>query len=84
MFDTAFHTTVPEPAARYAIDPKIADRHRIRRYGFHGTSHAYVSRETARLLGKEPSEVNVIVLHLGNGASRRRSSGAGAWRPPWG
>ncbi|MFJ3807809.1 acetate kinase [Streptomyces sp. NPDC090073] len=69
VFDTAFHTTMPESAARYAIDPKIADRHRIRRYGFHGTSHAYVSRETARLLGKEPSEVNVIVLHLGNGAS---------------
>lgn len=69
VFDTAFHTTMPEAAARYAIDPKIADRHRIRRYGFHGTSHAYVSRETARLLGKEPSEVNVIVLHLGNGAS---------------
>ncbi|MEU0332473.1 acetate kinase [Streptomyces sp. NPDC006193] len=69
VFDTAFHTTMPEAAARYAIDPKIADRHRIRRYGFHGTSHAYVSRETARLLGKEPSEVNVVVLHLGNGAS---------------
>ncbi|WP_077796677.1 acetate kinase [Streptomyces sp. JHA26] len=69
VFDTAFHTTIPESAARYAIDPKIADRHRIRRYGFHGTSHAYVSRETARLLGRAPSEVNVIVLHLGNGAS---------------
>ncbi|GAA2244982.1 acetate kinase [Streptomyces ruber] len=69
VFDTAFHTTMPESAARYAIDPRIADRHRIRRYGFHGTSHAYVSRETARLLGKDPSEVNVIVLHLGNGAS---------------
>ncbi|GHE09836.1 acetate kinase [Streptomyces alanosinicus] len=69
VFDTAFHTTMPESAARYAIDPKTADRHRIRRYGFHGTSHAYVSRETARLLGKDPSEVNVIVLHLGNGAS---------------
>ncbi|MFI2201773.1 acetate kinase [Streptomyces sp. NPDC020192] len=69
VFDTAFHTTMPESAARYAIDPKIADRHRIRRYGFHGTSHAYVSREAARLLGKDPSEVNVIVLHLGNGAS---------------
>ncbi|WP_330337749.1 acetate kinase [Streptomyces sp. NBC_00557] len=69
VFDTAFHTTMPEPAARYAIDPKIADRYRIRRYGFHGTSHAYVSRRTARLLGKDPSEVNVIVLHLGNGAS---------------
>ncbi|MER7189967.1 acetate kinase [Streptomyces flaveolus] len=69
VFDTAFHTTMPESAARYAIDPKIADRYRIRRYGFHGTSHAYVSRETARLLGKDPSEVNIIVLHLGNGAS---------------
>ncbi|MFG2792969.1 acetate kinase [Streptomyces sp. NPDC048419] len=69
VFDTAFHTTMPESAARYAVDPKVADRYRIRRYGFHGTSHAYVSRETARLLGKDPSEVNVIVLHLGNGAS---------------
>ncbi|MFJ3661505.1 acetate kinase [Streptomyces sp. NPDC090119] len=69
VFDTAFHTSMPESSARYAIDPKLADRYRIRRYGFHGTSHAYVSRETARLLGKAPEEVNVIVLHLGNGAS---------------
>ncbi|MFF3689050.1 acetate kinase [Streptomyces sp. NPDC002187] len=69
VFDTAFHTTMPEHAARYAIDVATADAHRIRRYGFHGTSHAYVSRRTAALLGKDPSEVNVIVLHLGNGAS---------------
>ncbi|MEU3511389.1 acetate kinase [Streptomyces longwoodensis] len=69
VFDTAFHTTMPESAARYAIDPRIADRHRIRRYGFHGTSHAYVSRATAELLGRAPEDVNVIVLHLGNGAS---------------
>lgn len=69
VFDTAFHTTMPESAARYAIDPKVADRYRVRRYGFHGTSHAYVSRATAELLGKAPQEVNVIVLHLGNGAS---------------
>ncbi|MBD0710696.1 MULTISPECIES: acetate kinase [unclassified Streptomyces] len=69
VFDTAFHSTMPEAAARYAIDVETADAHRIRRYGFHGTSHAYVSREAARLLGKEPSEVNMIVLHLGNGAS---------------
>ncbi|MFJ8492021.1 acetate kinase [Streptomyces sp. NPDC094038] len=69
VFDTAFHTTMPESAARYAIDPNLADRYRIRRYGFHGTSHAYVSRATARLLGKTPEDVNVIVLHLGNGAS---------------
>ncbi|MFJ6837697.1 acetate kinase [Streptomyces sp. NPDC091209] len=69
IFDTAFHTTMPESAARYAIDVATADEHRIRRYGFHGTSHAYVSRATAELLGKAPEEVNVIVLHLGNGAS---------------
>jgi acetate kinase len=69
VFDTAFHTTMPESAARYAIDVKTADEHRVRRYGFHGTSHAYVSRATAELLGKDPSETNVIVLHLGNGAS---------------
>lgn len=69
VFDTAFHTTMPESAARYAIDVETADRFRIRRYGFHGTSHAYVSRATASLLGKAPEDVNVIVLHLGNGAS---------------
>ncbi|MCC3772389.1 acetate kinase [Streptomyces sp. UNOC14_S4] len=69
VFDTAFHSTMPESAARYAIDTATADAHSVRRYGFHGTSHAYVSRETAKLLGKDPSEVNVIVLHLGNGAS---------------
>ncbi|MFD4568081.1 acetate kinase [Streptomyces sp. NPDC058467] len=69
VFDTAFHTTMPESAARYAIDVQTADEHRIRRYGFHGTSHAYVSRATAQLLGKGPQDVNLIVLHLGNGAS---------------
>lgn len=75
VFDTAFHTTMPEAAARYAIDVETADAHRIRRYGFHGTSHAYVSRETARLLGRAPEDVNVIVLHLGNGASASAVAG---------
>ncbi|WP_328968458.1 acetate kinase [Streptomyces sp. NBC_00239] len=69
VFDTAFHATMPESAARYAIDAETADRYAVRRYGFHGTSHAYVSRATAALLGKAPEDVNVIVLHLGNGAS---------------
>ncbi|WP_181765750.1 acetate kinase [Streptomyces albidus (ex Kaewkla and Franco 2022)] len=69
VFDTTFHTTVPESAARYALEKTTADEYLIRRYGFHGTSHAYVSRRTAALLGKDPSQVNVIVLHLGNGAS---------------
>jgi acetate kinase len=69
VFDTAFHATIPEAAARYAIDTEVADRFGIRRYGFHGTSHAYVSAAAAELLGRDPAEVNVIVLHLGNGAS---------------
>ncbi|WP_405777043.1 acetate kinase [Streptomyces sp. NBC_00859] len=75
VFDTAFHTTMPEYAARYAIDVETADAHRIRRYGFHGTSHAYVSRKTAALLRRTPDEVNVIVLHLGNGASASAVAG---------
>ncbi|WP_030392743.1 MULTISPECIES: acetate kinase [Kitasatospora] len=75
VFDTAFHASMPEYAARYAIDRAVADEHRVRRYGFHGTSHQYVSRATARLLGKDPAEVNVIVLHLGNGASASAVSG---------
>ncbi|MFC6061268.1 acetate kinase [Streptomyces ochraceiscleroticus] len=75
VFDTAFHSTMPEYAARYAIDVETADAHRVRRYGFHGTSHAYVSRETAKLLGKQPEDVNVIVLHLGNGASASAVAG---------
>ncbi|WP_395294321.1 acetate kinase [Kitasatospora hibisci] len=75
VFDTAFHASMPEHAARYAIDRAVADEHRVRRYGFHGTSHQYVSRATARLLGKDPAEVNVIVLHLGNGASASAVSG---------
>lgn len=75
VFDTAFHTTMPEHAARYAIDVATADAHRIRRYGFHGTSHAYVSRRTAELLGRAPEELNLIVLHLGNGASASAVAG---------
>ena len=69
VFDTAFHHTLAPEAYTYAIDREVARAHGIRRYGFHGTSHAYVSRRTAALLGREPGEVNVIVAHLGNGAS---------------
>jgi acetate kinase len=69
VFDTAFHATIPPYAATWAIDASLAERWQIRRYGFHGTSHAYVARRTASLLGIEPSAANVITLHLGNGAS---------------
>ncbi|MFK3983180.1 acetate/propionate family kinase [Micromonospora sp. NPDC050397] len=69
VFDTAFHRTLPESASHYAIDAETARQHGIRRYGFHGTSHAYVSRRTAALLGRAYEETNTITLHLGNGAS---------------
>ncbi|WP_037607700.1 acetate kinase [Streptacidiphilus rugosus] len=75
VFDTAFHATMPESAARYAIDRATADAYQVRRYGFHGTSHQYVSRRTAQLLGRSPEAVNVIVLHLGNGASASAVAG---------
>lgn len=69
VFDTAFHTTLPEAAARYALDVETADRYLIRRYGFHGISYAYVSRRVAQLLGRDPDDLRVIIAHLGNGAS---------------
>lgn len=69
VFDTAFHQTLPPHAYTYAVPREWATRHGVRRYGFHGTSHAFVSRAAARWLGRSPEEVNVIVLHLGNGAS---------------
>nr|MDT0657775.1 acetate kinase [Micromonospora sp. DSM 115978] len=69
VFDTAFHRTLPPEAASYAIDREVAERYGIRRYGFHGTSHGYVARRTAELLGRAPAELNLISLHLGNGAS---------------
>jgi acetate kinase len=75
VFDTAFHQTLPEHAYTYAVPRAWRDEHRVRRYGFHGTSHAFVSREAARLLGRSPEEVNVIVLHLGNGASAAAVAG---------
>ena len=68
VFDTAFHATLPEHAWRYAVPREWAE-HGVRRYGFHGTSYSYVSREAARLLAADPAEVNLVVLHLGNGAS---------------
>jgi acetate kinase len=69
VFDTAFHATLPAAAATYALDGTVARTHGIRRYGFHGTSHRYVAHRTAALLGRPIEELNIIVLHLGNGAS---------------
>lgn len=75
VFDTAFHATLPEAAATYALDTDLAKRFGIRRYGFHGTSHRFVSRRTAQLLGRPLQELNTIVLHLGNGASASAVAG---------
>lgn len=69
VFDTAFHQTLSPAAYTYAIDRDLAAKHRIRRYGFHGTSHKFVSEEAARYLGRPLADLRQIVFHLGNGAS---------------
>jgi acetate kinase len=69
VFDTAFHSQLPRRAATYAIDVEIAQAHHIRRYGFHGTSHQFVAEKAAHHLGRPLSELRLISLHLGNGAS---------------
>ena len=69
VFDTGFFHDMPPAAALYPINAEVAAEHDIRRYGFHGTSHEYVSGQVPELLGKDPREVNQITLHLGNGAS---------------
>ena len=69
VFDTAFHQTIPIHAFLYAIPHEMYERHKVRRYGFHGTSHAYVSEQAAEYLGRPFTELNLITLHIGNGAS---------------
>jgi acetate kinase len=75
VFDTAFHQTMPPEASTYAVPRSWRVQHRVRRYGFHGTSHAYVSRRVADLLARPLEEVRSIVLHLGNGASATAVAG---------
>ncbi|BDV31388.1 acetate/propionate family kinase [Microbacterium terricola] len=69
VFDTAFHQTLPPAAYTYAIDAELAAAHRIRRYGFHGTSHKFVSEAAAAFVGRPLAELRQLVFHLGNGAS---------------
>lgn len=69
VFDTAFHQTLPPSAYTYAIDAELAREHRVRRYGFHGTSHKYVSEAAAAFLGRDIASLRQLVFHLGNGAS---------------
>jgi acetate kinase len=69
VFDTAFHATLPTRARLYGIDNELAQKHGIRRYGFHGTSHAFVARRAAEFLGDDLRDLRLISCHLGNGAS---------------
>ena len=69
VFDTMFHQTLPPHAYHYALPYELYENHQVRRYGFHGTSHFFVAREAARHLGRALEEINLITLHLGNGAS---------------
>jgi acetate kinase len=69
VFDTAFHQTMPKFSFLYGVPYSLYEKHGVRRYGFHGSSHKYVSLKAAQMLGKNPDEVNIITCHLGNGAS---------------
>lgn len=69
VFDTAFHQTMPEEAYLYGIPYEYYKKYRVRRYGFHGTSHSFVSARTAEVLGEKYEDLKIIVCHLGNGAS---------------
>lgn len=69
VFDTAFHQTMPEEAYMYGLPYEYYQKYKIRRYGFHGTSHSYVSKRAAEVLGKNYDDLKIIVCHLGNGAS---------------
>lgn len=75
VFDTAFFHGLPAAAATYAIDRDVTREHDVRRYGFHGTSHEYVSHRAAEFLGRDIEDLNQVVLHLGNGASASAVAG---------
>ncbi len=69
VFDTAFHQTMPEKAYMYGLPYEYYEKYKVRRYGFHGTSHSFVSKRTAEILGKAYEDTKTVVCHLGNGAS---------------
>jgi acetate kinase len=69
VFDTSFHQTMPQTSYLYAIPYEYYEKYKVRRYGFHGTSHRYVAKRTAEVLGKKPEDLKIITCHIGNGAS---------------
>ena len=84
VFDTAFHSTMPEASYLYALPYQLYRRHRIRRYGFHGTSHAWLVQRYAELAGRPRGAVDLITLHLGNGCSACAIRQADPSRRRWG
>ena len=68
-FDSSFHQTIPEAVYTYPLDPKVAKKNGLRKYGFHGLSYAFITRSVAMFLGKDPGKTSIIALHLGSGAS---------------
>ena len=78
VFDTAFHQTMPPEAYIYGLPYEYYEKYAVRRYGFHGTSHKYVSLRAAEILGKKPEDLKIVVCHLGNGSSISAVDGGGS------
>jgi len=83
VFDSAFHRTIPEAAALYAIPPELSQKHHLRRYGFHGVSHRYLMERYAHLQGKPPEECTIITMHLESAAPSPRSRTAAPSTTQW-
>ena len=83
MFDTAFHQTMPPRAYLYAVPYEWFTKHEVRRYGFHGTSHRYVSQQAVKQLGLDPEDHASSPPTSGTGARSRPSGTATAWTRPW-
>jgi acetate kinase len=79
VFDSEFHQTIPEHIRTYPINPEIARKNKLRKYGFHGISYAFITRTVAGFLGKDVADTNLILLHLGSGASACAVKGGKSW-----
>lgn len=79
VFDSQFHQSIPPHISTYPIDQEIAKKNGLRKYGFHGISYAFITREVAKFLGKKEDETNLILLHLGSGASACAVKGGKSW-----
>lgn len=83
VFDTGFHQTMPDFAYIYALPYEYYEKYKIRRYGFHGTSHRYVTLRAAAVLGKKPEDLKIVTCHLGNGSSVAAIKNGNVSTLPW-